>query len=355
MTDMSRQRVSVQIGDHDIGARHRPFIIAEMSGNHGGSLDRALEIVEAVAATGAQALKLQTYTADTITIDADGPGFRLSDDHPLWGGRRLYELYQQAHTPWEWHAPIFDRARSLGLVAFSSPFDDSAIDLLEDLDAPAYKIASSEIIDLPLIRRAAGTKKPVILSTGMATAGEIDAAVQAVREAGGPAILLACTSAYPAPPSSSDLRRIPILEDAFDAVVGLSDHTEGLGAAIASIALGSSIIEKHVTLSRQDGAVDSEFSLEPDELSVLVTETERAWQALGGTLIGPREEEQEGLRFRRSLYVVEDVDEGDPVTRDNVRSIRPAGGLPPDDIRRVLGRTFRQAVTRGTPLSWDLI
>lgn len=355
MTKKSPQHTSVRIGDHAVGPDHPPFIIAEMSGNHGGSLSRALEIVEAVAEAGAHALKLQTYTADTITIDADGPGFRLSNDHPLWGGRRLYELYDQAHTPWEWHSPIFERARNLNLVPFSSPFDGSAIQLLEDLNVPAYKIASSEIVDLPLIRRAAATKKPVILSTGMATAGEIDAAVEAVRGADAPVILLACTSAYPAPPTSTDLRRIPVLADAFDAVVGLSDHTQGVGAAIASVALGGSVIEKHVTLSRTDGAVDSEFSLEPHELAVLVTETQRAWQALGDSRIGPRDEEEEGLRFRRSLYVVEDVEKGDAVTASNVRSIRPAGGLPPDDIERVLGRTFRQPVTRGTPLSWDLI
>jgi pseudaminic acid synthase len=349
-------RESIKCGPHSVGPDYRPFIIAEVSGNHNGELSRALKIVDAVAASGAQALKLQTYRADTMTIDLDTPRFRISAGHDLWGGRNLYELYEQAHTPWEWHRPIFERAQEHGLTVFSSPFDRTAIELLEDLGAPLYKIASSEIVDLPLIRLAASTGKPMIISTGMATIAEIAAAVEAAREAGcTDLILLACTVSYPAPARDSNLRRIPILAEAFDTVVGLSDHTIGIGVAVASVALGAQVIEKHVTLSRSDGGVDSAFSLEPAELTALVVESERAWQALGTTRIGPSEAEREGLRFRRSLYVTEDVRAGDLVTPANVRSIRPAGGLPPDEISKAMGRTFRQDVARGTPLTWDII
>jgi pseudaminic acid synthase len=349
-------RESIKCGPHSVGPDHRPFIIAEVSGNHNGELSRALEIVDAVAASGAQAVKLQTYRADTLTIDVDAPRFRISEGHDLWGGRNLYQLYEQAHTPWEWHRPIFERAHEHGLTVFSSPFDRTAIDLLEDLGAPIYKIASSEIVDLPLIRLAASTGKPMIISTGMATIGEIAAAVEAAREAGcADLILLACTVSYPAPAQDSNLRRIPVLAEAFDTVVGLSDHTMGIGVAVASVALGAQVIEKHVTLARGDGGVDSAFSLEPTELAALVVESERAWQALGTSRIGPSEAEREGLRFRRSLFVTEDVRAGDPVTAANVRSIRPAGGLAPDEIGKVMGRTFRRDVARGTPLSWDII
>jgi pseudaminic acid synthase len=346
----------VCIGNHLVGADHPPFVIAEMSANHNGSLDRALEIVDAVAASGAQALKLQTYTADTMTIDVDLPAFRISDEHGLWGGQVLYDLYQRAHTPWEWHEPIFERAGKHGLTVFSSPFDDTAVDLLDELGAPAFKIASSEIVDLPLIRRAATTLKPLIISTGMATVGEIHAAVGAAREGGATEIvLLVCTTSYPASPTDIHVRGIPLMADTFDVVVGLSDHTEGIGAALAAVAHGGAVIEKHITLARADGGVDSEFSLEPAELALLVAESERAWQALGERRIGPREAESEGLRFRRSLYVVADVRAGDKVTVGNVRSIRPAGGLAPDEISRVLGRTFTRDAARGTPLRWDLV
>lgn len=346
----------VEIDGRAIGSQQPPYIVAEMSGNHGGSLARALEIVDAVAKTGAHAIKLQTYRADTITIDADGPEFRLSDGHELWGGQRLYDLYEEAHTPWEWHEPIFERARQLGLAAFSSPFDPTAIAFLEELGVPAYKIASSELVDLPLIQQVAATGKPLIMSTGMATLSEIDAAVRAAREAGCPRpILLGCTASYPADVSESNLRAIPVLAEAFGLPVGLSDHTPGIGAPVAAVALGACLVEKHVTLSRADGGVDSAFSLEPWELAALVTETERGWRALGRPVIGPSDSEREGLRFRRSLYVVADVREGQRVTQDNVRSIRPAGGLKPHAITSVLGRTFRQDVARGTPLSWDLI
>lgn len=346
----------VQLGAHVVGEHHRPFVLAEMSGNHNGSLDRALAIVDAVAESGAQGLKLQTYRADTITIDCDGPRFRVSSDHELWGGENLYALYDRAHTPWEWHAPIFERARSRGLVVFSSPFDASAIDLLEGLGAPAYKIASAEIVDLPLIRLAAATAKPIIISTGTAAVGEIAAAVEAARGAGCERlIVLGCTASYPASPWDSNLRGLPLIEELFDCVVGLSDHTLGIGAAVAAVALGARLIEKHVTLSREDGGVDSAFSLEPAELRSLVIESERAWQALGLPMVGPTVAEEQTKRLRRSLCVVEDVRAGDIVSPQNVRSIRPSGGLAPDDFDLVVGRRFVADVSRGTALTWDLV
>lgn len=346
----------ISIAGREIGPAHPPFVIAEMSGNHGGDLGRALAIVDAVAAAGAHALKLQTYRPDTITVDADGPAFRIGEGHELWGGENLYRLYERAHTPWEWHQPIFERARARGLVPFSSPFDPTAIDLLEKLDAPAYKIASSEIVDLPLIRMAAATGKPLIISTGMATIGEIHAAVDAAREAGCVRLaVLACTASYPAAPTESNLRALPLLAGLTGAVVGVSDHTPGIGVPVAAVALGACLIEKHVTLSRADGGVDAAFSLEPAELAALVAESERAWQSLGAPVIGPRPSEREGLRFRRSLYVVRDVRAGEPVTPENVRSIRPAGGLPPAAATVVMGRTFTRDAALGTPLTWDLI
>lgn len=327
-----------------------------MSGNHNGSFDRALAIVDAVAASGAQALKLQTYRADTITIDVDTPAFRISADHSLWGGESLYSLYDRAHTPWEWHAPIFERAAAHGLTVFSSPFDASAVDLLEGLDAPAYKIASAEIVDLPLIDLCARTGKPLIISTGMANVAEIHAAVATARAAGNDQlVVLACTASYPASPADSNLRGIPLIADTFDVVPGLSDHTMGIGVPVAAVALGARVIEKHVTLSRADGGVDSDFSLEPAELTALVTETERAWQALGAPRVGPKDSEREVLRLRRSLYVVEDVVAGDEVTMANIRSIRPSGGLPPAELSTVLGRRFRTNASKGRPLTWDLI
>ncbi|WP_327087606.1 pseudaminic acid synthase [Nonomuraea sp. NBC_01738] len=340
----------------DLGPHRSPFVIAEMSGNHDGDLGTALRIVEAAAAAGAHAIKLQTYRADTITIDADGPAFRVTGSHDLWGGVRLYDLYERAHTPWEWHGPIFQRARELGLVAFSSPFDPTAVDFLEELGVPAYKVASSEIVDLPLIARMARTGKPLIMSTGMATLAEIDVAVRAAREAGcADIVLLGCTASYPAAVEDSNLRSLATLSGAFGLPVGLSDHTPGIGAAIAAVALGACVIEKHVTLDRDAGGVDAAFSLEPAELAALVVESDRAWRALGTTAIGPRPSERETLRFRRSLYVVTDVKAGETVTPENVRSIRPAGGLPPEAIDVVVGRTFTRDVAMGTPLGWELV
>ena len=347
---------SITIGGHEVGPDSPPFIIAEMSGNHDGDLQKALAIVRAAAGAGAHAIKLQTYTADTITIDADGPEFRISSGHELWSDRRLYDLYQEAHTPWEWHPPIFELAHELGLLAFSSPFDPTAVAFLEDLGVPCYKIASSEIVDLPLIRLAAATGKPIIISTGMASVGEIDAAVRAARSTGNDQIIvLSCTASYPADPADSNLRGIPVLADTFGTLVGLSDHTPGIGAAVAAVAFGACAIEKHLTISRAGGGVDSAFSLEPDELAALVRETAIARISLGQPRIGATQSETEGLRLRRSLFIVEDVVAGDVVTEANVRSIRPAGGLAPDLFSVVAGRTFRTDAKMGTPLSWDVI
>jgi pseudaminic acid synthase len=338
------------------GPDKRPYIVAEMSGNHNGSLDRALALVDAAADSGADAIKIQTYTADTMTVDVKHPRFQISKGHELWGDQYLYQLFEKAHTPWEWHQPIFERARERGITPFSSPFDRTAIELLEKLDAPMYKIASSEITDLPLIRMAASTGKPMIISTGMASVKEIAAAVEAAQGAGSPDVtVLSCTASYPAPPEETNLRRIPVLAQMLELPIGLSDHTLGIGVPIAAVAYGACLIEKHVTLDRTDGGVDSAFSLEPHEVKLLREESERAWQALGTTHIGPTEAEKESLRFRRSLYVVADVKAGDPVTETNVRSIRPTGGLEPDMIGTVLGRTFTADAAKGTPLTWDLI
>ncbi|KRC60448.1 pseudaminic acid synthase [Agromyces sp. Root81] len=332
-----------------------PFIVAEISGNHNGSLERALDIVRAVADAGAHAVKIQTYTADTITLDVDSPAFRVSDGHALWGSRTLYDLYQEAHTPWEWHAPIFDLANSLGLVAFSTPFDETSVDFLESLDVPLYKIASLEIVDLPLIEQVARTGKPLVLSVGTASIAEAAAAVEAARRGGATDLtLLACTSSYPAVPDDANLRRIPAMADLFGTKVGLSDHTLGIGVAVAATALGATLIEKHVTLSRADGGVDSAFSLEPAELAQLVRETDAAARALGSSDVWATSAENESLRLRPSLYVTADVRAGDVVSHENVRSVRPGGGLPPADLDRVLGRRFNTDAAMGTPLNWDL-
>ena len=348
--------MSFAIAHRTIGRAHAPFVIAEMSGNHNRSLDRALALVDAAAEAGAHALKLQTYTADTLTIDAHRGAFTIADPASLWAGRNLYELYQQAHTPWAWHAPIMERARARGMVAFSTPFDETAVDFLETLDVPAYKIASFENIHLPLIRRAAATGKPLIISTGMASLAELDEAVAAARGAGcRDLVLLKCTSTYPATPENTNLLTIPHLRDLFGCEVGLSDHTMGVGVAVAAVALGASVIEKHFTLARADGGVDSAFSLEPDELAALVTETGRAHAALGRVSYGPTEAERASLVFRRSLYVVADMKAGDVLTPQTVRAIRPGHGLPPKALEIVLGRTVRVDVPRGTPVTWDLI
>ena len=347
----------ISLSSSEIGRGKPVFTIAEMSGNHNGSLDRALEIVDAVATTGADALKIQTYTADTLTIDSDEPPFHVKGDHDLWGGRNLYSLYQEAHTPWEWHEAIFDRARSHGLIPFSTPFDPTSVEFLENLGVELYKTASAEIIDIPLLREVARTGKPVIVSTGMATLSEIDAAVTAMRDAGcSRLVLLACTAAYPALPEEARLGNIQVLREAFDVPVGLSDHTLGIGVAVAAAALGAVAIEKHLTLDRASGGVDADFSLTPAEFAALVTSAEQARVAVqSGVSFGPTEQEKAVLALRRSLYVVADVRRGEPVTAQNVRSIRPAGGLAAVEFDRIAGRVFTQDVRRGTPLTWDLI
>lgn len=353
---MNNQIGCIQIENHMISPNHPPFIIAEMSGNHNQSLERALEIVEAAAKAGVHALKLQTYTADTMTLDVEHGEFFIEDEASLWKGHSLYKLYQQAYTPWEWHKPIFDRCRELGLIAFSTPFDETAVDFLEELDVPCYKIASFENNHLPLIRKAASTGKPLILSTGMATVAELDEAVRTAREAGcRDLILLKCTSTYPASPEDSNLLTIPHMRDLFQCQVGLSDHTLGIGVAVASVALGATVIEKHFTLSRAEGGVDAAFSLEPHEMKLLVEETERAWQALGTISYGVTENEQKSLRFRRSIYVTRDIKAGEKLTKENIRVIRPGFGLAPKYYGMVLGSIVNQDVSKGTPLTWDLL
>lgn len=348
---------TIHLSRSSIGTGQPIFTIAEMSGNHNGDLDRALRIVDAVAETGASALKIQTYTADTLTIDSHAAPFRVESGHGLWGGRNLYALYQEAHTPWEWHEAIFDRARSHGLIPFSTPFDPTAVEFLEGLGVELYKTASAEIVDIPLLREIARTKKPVIVSTGMATLSEIDAAVTAMRDVGcDRLVLLACTAAYPAQPEEAHLGNIQVLREAFDVPVGLSDHTLGIGVGVAAAALGAVAIEKHLTLDRADGGVDSEFSVSPQEFASLVLSAEQARVAVGsGVSFGPTPQERTVLALRRSLFVVEDVKAGDRVSRANVRSIRPAGGLPAADFDLIEGRAFAQDVRRGTPVSWDLL
>jgi pseudaminic acid synthase len=346
----------VQIAHRPIGRDHAPFVIAEMSGNHNQSLERALQIVDAAADSGAHALKIQTYTADTMTLDLEEGDFFIGDPKSLWAGRSLYELYQEAYTPWEWHLPIFERARTRGMIPFSTPFDDTAVDFLETLDAPCYKIASFENTDLPLIRRVAATGKPMIVSTGMASVAELDETVRAAREAGcRDLILLKCTSTYPAKPENTNIATIPHLRELFGCEVGLSDHTMGIGVSVASVALGATVVEKHFTIKRADGGVDSTFSMEPEEMRALVVETERAWQALGNVEYGPTEAERQSMKFRRTLYVTRDLVPGDRLTPDNLRAIRPGGGLSPKYIDAFMGRRVAAAVRRGTPVSWDLL
>ena len=344
------------IAGRAIGTDSPPFVIAELSGNHDGSLDRALALIEAAAAAGAHAVKLQTYTADTMTLDLREGEFVIDDPASLWNGSSLYDLYDRAHTPWEWHGDLFARARDLGLACFSSPFDDTAVDFLESLDAPCYKVASFENTDTPLLKKVASTGKPVIVSTGMATLEELDETVETLRAAGcEELVLLKCTSSYPAPPEQSNLLTIPDLRRRYGCEVGLSDHTLGCAAAVAAVALGASVLEKHVTLSREGGGVDAAFSLEPAELARLTQDAEQAWRALGGVSYGPTAAERGAVRRRRSVYVTADLQAGDVLTRDNVRCIRPGLGLAPRHFDEVLGRRVVRAVRRGTPLSWDLL
>jgi N-acetylneuraminate synthase len=347
---------TTMIQNREIGPNQPPFIIAEMSGNHNQSLDRALEIVEAAAKAGAHAVKIQTYTADTMTLDIDEREFHIDDTKSLWKGMSLYKLYQQAYTPWEWHKPIFERCKALGLIYFSTPFDASAVDFLESLGAPAYKIASFENTDIPLIRKVAATGKPMLISTGMASIAELDEAVRTARESGcNDLILLKCTSTYPATAENTNIATIPHMRELFGTEVGISDHTMGIGVSVAAVALGATVIEKHFTLRRDDGGVDSAFSMEPDELRELVVESERAWHSLGTISYGPTEEEKGSLQFRRSLYVATNMQVGDVFTKDNLRIIRPASGLPPKYYDLLIGKKIGRDAQKGTPVTWDLI
>ena len=344
------------IGNYIISKKNKPFIIAEMSGNHNRSLDRALKIVEAAAGSGAHMLKLQTYTADTLTINSENNDFFIDDPKSLWKGKSLYDLYKEAYTPWEWHEKIIKKANELGMLCFSTPFDETAVDFLEKLNVPAYKIASFENVHLPLIKKVAQTGKPIIISTGLATKSEIEEAVQALKIGGcNQFALLKCTSAYPASPENSNILTIPDLRNNFNCEVGLSDHTKGIGVALAAISHGATIIEKHFTLDRNDGGVDSSFSIEPKEMKVLVKESISTWQSLGKVSYGPTESEKGGMKFRRSIYIVEDMDSGEKLTKEKIRIIRPGKGLAPKYYDELLGRRVNQNLKKGTALTWSML
>lgn len=346
----------MKIANFEIGRDKPPFVIAEMSGNHNQSLERALQIVEAAATTGVQMLKLQTYTPDTMTLDVREGDFFISDEKSLWKGQSLFDLYKVAYTPWDWHAPIMKRAKELGMLCISTPFDESSLEFLETLDVPAYKVASFENADLPLIRKIAATGKPMIISTGMATLAELDETVRAARHAGcKDLILLKCTSTYPSTPENTNVATIPHMRELFGCEVGLSDHTMGVGASVAAVALGATVVEKHFTLRRADGGVDSTFSLEPEEMRSLVDETLRAWQSLGSVQYGPTAAELGSMRFRRSLYIARDMVQGEVLTTENLRRVRPGMGLAPKYFDELLGRKVNLDVKKGTPVTWNLI
>ena len=346
----------MKIGERGVGAGSAPLVIAEMSGNHNQSLERAFEIVDAAAQSGAHALKIQTYTAETMTIDIREREFFISDEKSLWKGESLFDLYKKAYTPWEWHEAIFDRAKKQKMLAFSTPFDRTAVDFLENLNVPCYKIASFENTDLPLIKYVAATGKPMIISTGMATFAELDETVDAARSAGcNDLVLLKCTSTYPSTPDDSNILTILEMRSRYGCEIGISDHTMGIGVSVAAVALGATVIEKHFTLQRSDGGVDSAFSMEPQEMAQLVIETERAWQSMGKVQHGPTEKEKASLVFRRSLYVVADVKAGERLTSVNVRAIRPGNGIAPKFYDEVIGKTAKRDIARGTPLAHELI
>jgi len=354
MTSKAVPPLEIEIAGRKIGLAHEPFVICELSGNHNGSLERALVMLEAAAATGADAIKIQTYTPDTITLDHDSPDFRIEGG--LWDGRTLYDLYGEAQTPYEWHAALFAKAKQLGVILFSTPFDETAIDLLEGLDAPAYKIASFEVIDLPLIASVARRGKPMIISTGMANLAEIGDAVDTALKHGAPGVaLLHCVSAYPAPMDEANVRTVPDLAERFGVISGLSDHTPGSAASVAAVALGACVIEKHFTLARSDGGPDAAFSLEPSEFTALTRDCKDAWRALGKVGYDLLGSEQGNISFRRSLYVVADVAKGEVLTTAHVRSIRPGFGLAPRHLDEVLGKVAKRDLARGEAFSWDMI
>ena len=345
------------IGDRKIGDHQPPFIIAEMSGNHNQDLNRALSLVKAAAESGAHALKLQTYTADTITMNHRGGLFDITDPSSLWYGKNLYELYQEAYTPWEWHKEIFEYANSLGMLAFSSPFDESAVDFLEELNVPAYKIASFESNHFPLLKKVAQTGKPILISSGTSKLDELYESIQYLKSNGAKDIIIfKCTSSYPATPENTNLRTIPVFQSIFeDCVIGLSDHTMGIGASVAAVALGARVIEKHFTLRRSDGGVDSAFSLEPEELKNLVIETERAFLALGGVQLSTQKIEENSRQFRRSIYISKDIRKGETLTKDNIKVIRPGDGLAPKFYEEVLGKIVTRDIPKGTPMKLEFV
>lgn len=343
---------SIHINGQAIGAAYPAYVVAELSANHNGRIDRAISILEAAKAAGADAVKLQTYRPDTITLDCDSEDFILRGG--LWNGRSLYDLYDEAHLPWEWHAPLFDHARKIGITIFSTPFDNTAVDLLEDLNAPAYKIASFEAVDLPLIKYVAGTGKPMIISTGMADAEEMCEAIATARDGGcNELAILHCVSSYPAPASDYNLRTIPDMIQRFGLVTGLSDHTLDNTTAIASVALGASIIEKHFTLDRSGGGPDDSFSLEPPEMAALCHGTRTAWEALGKIDYGRKPSEQSSVKFRRSLYFVKDMVAGERIDMESIRSVRPGFGLPPKYLNHLIGKQLRNSVKKNTPVALD--
>lgn len=346
----------IKIAGRPIGVDHAPYIIAEMSGNHNQSLERAMELVEAASKSGVHALKLQTASPEGLTLNVNSSDFLIDDPNSPWKGRNLFELYQESVTPWEWHKPIFERCAQLGLTVFSSPFELAAIDLLEELDVPCYKIASFELVDLPLIRKAASTGKPLIMSTGMATVSDIQDAVNVAKSEGNDQIiLLKCTSSYPSTPADANIITIPHLRDMFGLQVGLSDHTLGIGVPCAAAALGASVVEKHFTLRRADGGVDASFSLEPEEFRALVEETERAWASVGKVVYGGTSVEKVSLKFCRSLYISYDMKKGDVLTERNLRIVRPGYGLAPKNIYILLGQRVNQDLAKGTAMKWEYI
>jgi len=346
----------MKIGNRNINIHNEPFIIAEMSGNHDGKLEKALQITEMAAKSGAHALKLQTYKSDTITLDVKESEFVIQDKSSLWHGKNLYELYDLAHTPWEWHAPIMKKANELGMVCFSSPFDESAVDFLEELEVPAYKIASFENNHIPLIKKVARTGKPIIISSGLATLSELSESIELIKNQGSNEVLiLKCTSTYPAKSENSNINTIPKIKEIFDCEVGLSDHTLGIGVALASIGLGATAIEKHFTLDRSEGGVDAAFSLEPKELENLVLESRRAWQATGNIKFGPTKAEIKSLKFRRSIYISKDISEGEYFSSENLKVIRPGLGIAPKYFDLLIGKRACKNLKIGTPMSWEYI